>query len=138
MRVVEYLKNMGGMYMDIDVIALRSLVQWFDLLSHDGYDIVGYSWLPSGDRIGIGTLGPVRANHSLFRNYTVAVHEKMNQRLNQTIQKKRDLFRWAELLRLVLVPVFHELLRKNETKSMMYNGPKTSWTDNKVGIVIVI
>ena len=119
------LEMFGGMYLDIDAIALQPLTQWFDLLANDGYDIVGYSWLPDGDKIGIGTLGPVRANHSLFQNYTIAVHQKMDAKLNLTREKNRDLFRWTEILRKIVVPKFHDLLKKNQTKSLMYNGPST-------------
>ena len=119
------LEKYGGMYMDIDAIALQSLGQWFDFLTYHGYNIVGYSWLPDGDRIGIGTLGPVHANHPLFQQYTRDVHKKMDDKLHLTRQANRDLFRWAEIMREIIVPIFHGLVKRNETKFMMYDGPST-------------
>jgi hypothetical protein len=44
------LEMFGGMYVDIDIVALHSLKVWYDYLIY--YDIIGYSWKPDGDQIG--------------------------------------------------------------------------------------
>ncbi|CAF5037682.1 unnamed protein product, partial [Rotaria sp. Silwood1] len=43
------LEIFGGMYVDIDIVALQSFKKWYDYLTQ--YDIVGYSWKPDGDEI---------------------------------------------------------------------------------------
>ncbi|CAF4139122.1 unnamed protein product, partial [Rotaria sordida] len=115
------LEIFGGMYVDIDIIALRSFKEWYDYLTE--YDIVGYSWKPDGDEIGIGTLGPVRAHHPLFAHYKNMSHTLLNRKF--TNKTHNDVLQWAELLREIIVPKFHKLLEKNLTRALMFDGPTT-------------
>ncbi|CAF3160928.1 unnamed protein product [Rotaria socialis] len=115
------LEQYGGVYLDIDAVALQSLKTYYDHLKV--YDIVTHS--DYNEKISMGFLGPVRAGHLLFRQYTEKVHRLFDARYNGSNNITRDVFGWSEMGGRITIPTFHELLRLNLTNPIVYHGRST-------------
>lgn len=115
------LEQYGGIYLDIDAVALQSLKKYYNHLKN--HDIVTHS--DGAENISMGILGPVRAGHLLFRQYIEKAHRLFDKRYNKSINITRDVFGWSEMGGGITIPTFHRLMKLNLTNPMIYNGRST-------------
>jgi hypothetical protein len=71
----------------------------------------------------MGSIGPIRAHHPLFRHYKNTSHQLLSAKFTNTT--RWDVLPWTALLGTIIVPAFHTLLDRNETRSFMVDGSST-------------
>jgi hypothetical protein len=112
---LSLLHRYGGIYLDMDTIALRPLTEVYaDLAAHD---LVTYDGAPWGEVFGISVFGPTRRDSVLTRAWSEAVERLLGQRHDALAEHRRhdpnpdgDCLGWSELLRDVVTPIARQLV----------------------------
>lgn len=117
------LHTYGGIWLDSDVICLKSLAGLFEELNGDKYDAVGHDGTPWGETIGLAAMGPFRPQTALTKRWFGGMNEKLDQRLEELKSKNQDVLAWAEMLRGIFLPV-SKAQREKISKALQAINPE--------------
>ncbi|MEA2513174.1 MAG: hypothetical protein QOJ59_2661 [Thermomicrobiales bacterium] len=109
------LHRYGGIYLDMDTIALRPMTEIYADLSE--CDLVTYDGAPWGEVFGISVFGPTRRGSALTQAWSEAVESLLDDRHDELAANRRsdpnpcgDCLGWSELLRDVVNPIAQRLV----------------------------
>lgn len=123
----QILHNYGGIYLDMDTIALKSLKDIFRNLV--AYDVFGVQYTPAKSLINMGAIGPMRANSTLTRKWTERVHAILDEKIEsfKAFREGRGKYPLSrsEILGDVLRPLLRNLVEKREISYRGIDGLKT-------------
>ncbi len=104
------LHRYGGIYLDMDTVALRPLTDLYADLS--SYDLVTYDGAIWGEVFGISVFGPTRRGSVLTQGWREAVESLLDRRHDDLIEYRRhypglgaDCLGWGEVCREQIQPV---------------------------------
>jgi hypothetical protein len=113
------LHQYGGIYLDMDTIALRSLKQTYADLSR--YDLVTYDGAIWGEVFGISVFGPTRRDSNLTQAWDKAVRDHLDRRhdelaahRSQEANPRSDCLGWSELLSALVQPIARQLASEGQ------------------------
>jgi hypothetical protein len=111
---LSLLHRYGGIYLDMDTIALRSLTDIYAGLA--SYDIVTYDGEPWDEVFGVSVFGPTRRGSTLTRAWSEALEGLLDHRHDELAAYRRDdpdpradCLGWNELLSAVVTPIARRL-----------------------------
>jgi hypothetical protein len=111
---LSLLHRYGGIYLDMDTVALRSLIDIYAGLS--SYDIVTYDGGPWDEVFGVSVFGPTRRGSTLTRAWSEALEGLLDRRYDALAAYRRDdpdpradCLGWNELLSAVVTPIARQL-----------------------------
>jgi hypothetical protein len=109
------LHRYGGVYLDMDTVALRPLTEVYGELA--AHDLVTYDGEPWGEVFGISVFGPTRRDSSLTRAWSEALERLLDHRHDALAAHRRtdpnpdgDCLGWSEILRDVVTPIARQLI----------------------------
>lgn len=111
------LHRYGGIYLDMDTIALRPLTEIYADLS--AYDLVTYDGAPWDEVFGVSVFGPTRRGSVLTQGWSEAVKSLLDRRFDDLVAHRQsdpnprgDCLGWSELLRDVVLPLAQGMQRR--------------------------
>ena len=111
---LSLLHHYGGVYLDMDTIAMRSLTDAYGNLCD--YDLVTYDGAIWGEVFGFSVFGPTRRGSVLTHAWSEAVERLLDERHDELAAHRRrdpnphtDCLGWSELLREVVNPIAQRL-----------------------------
>jgi hypothetical protein len=111
---LSLLHQYGGIYLDMDSIALGSMKDVYSQLSR--YDLVTYDGATWGEVFGISVFGPTRRGSALTHAWDKAMKDLLDRRYDDLVEHRSrdpnplsDCFGWNELLSALVQPLARQL-----------------------------